>query len=48
MVDMSAQSHTIDLPAGRFHYMSWGAERTDFPTRYCYTELQVPRKAGYA
>src|SRR5690348_7222184 len=26
-----AQSHMIDLPAGRFHYLSWGAERTDLP-----------------
>src|SRR5215471_5043735 len=24
-------SQTIDLPAGRFHYLSWGAERTDLP-----------------
>jgi N-formylmaleamate deformylase len=26
-----AQSHMLDLPAGRFHYLSWGAERTDLP-----------------
>jgi len=25
------RSHSIDLPAGRFHYLSWGAERTDLP-----------------
>lgn len=24
-------SHTIDLPAGRFHYLSWGVERADLP-----------------
>ena len=24
-------SHVIDLPADRFHYLSWGAERTEFP-----------------
>jgi N-formylmaleamate deformylase len=24
-----ARSHMIDLPAGRFHYLSWGAERTE-------------------
>lgn len=28
---MTAQSHTIDLPAGRFHYLTWGAERTERP-----------------
>src|SRR5258708_21570567 len=27
-----AQSHMIDLPAGRFHYISWGAERTELPS----------------
>ncbi len=27
-----AQSHLIDLPAGRFHYLTWGAERTDRPS----------------
>lgn len=26
-----AQSHMIDLPGGRFHYLSWGAERTNLP-----------------
>ncbi|HZU66666.1 MAG TPA: alpha/beta hydrolase [Ktedonobacteraceae bacterium] len=26
-----AQSNIIDLPAGRFHYLSWGAERTELP-----------------
>ena len=25
------RSHTIDLPGGRFHYQSWGAERHDLP-----------------
>jgi len=25
------RSHSIDLPAGRFHYLSWGAERTELP-----------------
>ncbi|HLH63718.1 MAG TPA: alpha/beta hydrolase [Ktedonobacteraceae bacterium] len=29
--ETQAQSHTIDLPAGRFHYLSWGAERTELP-----------------
>jgi N-formylmaleamate deformylase len=27
-----AQSHMIDLPAGRFHYLSWGAEQTELPS----------------
>src|SRR5579863_4466508 len=27
-----AHSHMIDLPAGRFHYLSWGAERTELPS----------------
>lgn len=27
----TTQSHTIDLPAGRFHYLSWGAERSELP-----------------
>lgn len=31
-LDPIAQSHTVDLPAGRFHYISWGAERTELPT----------------
>lgn len=25
----SAQSHMIDLPAGRFHYLSWNSEQTE-------------------
>ena len=32
MVDTSAKSHMIDLPAGRFHYLSWGAERVELPS----------------
>ncbi len=32
MVDTSAQSHMIDLPAGRFHYLSWGAEQVELPS----------------
>jgi pimeloyl-ACP methyl ester carboxylesterase len=32
MVDTSAQSHMMDLPAGRFHYLSWGAEQSEFPS----------------
>jgi len=31
MVETSAQSHMIDLPAGRFHYVSWGAEQIELP-----------------
>jgi pimeloyl-ACP methyl ester carboxylesterase len=31
-LDVIAQSHMVDLPAGRFHYISWGAERTELPT----------------
>lgn len=31
-LERAAQSHTVDLPAGRFHYLSWGAERTELPT----------------
>jgi len=30
--DIVAQSQMIDLPAGRFHYLSWGAERTELPS----------------
>ncbi|GAC1398598.1 MAG: alpha/beta fold hydrolase [Ktedonobacteraceae bacterium] len=30
--DTRAQSHRIDLPAGKFHYLSWGAERTELPS----------------
>src|SRR5947207_5615138 len=26
-----ARSHYIELPGGRFHYLSWGAEQTDLP-----------------
>jgi len=29
---ISAQSHMIDLPDGRFHYLTWGAERADLPS----------------
>jgi N-formylmaleamate deformylase len=32
MVDTSAQSHMIALPAGRFHYLSWGAEQIELPS----------------
>jgi pimeloyl-ACP methyl ester carboxylesterase len=32
MLDTNAQSHVIDLPAGRFHYLSWGAEGSDLPS----------------
>jgi N-formylmaleamate deformylase len=28
----NAQSHLIDLPAGRFHYLSWGEESTELPS----------------
>ncbi|MDQ2903270.1 MAG: alpha/beta hydrolase [Chloroflexota bacterium] len=31
-LDTIAQSHMIDLPAGRFHYISWGAERSELPS----------------
>src|SRR5579859_3173866 len=31
-VDKIAQSHMIDLPSGRFHYLSWGAEKTELPS----------------
>jgi len=30
-LEITAQSATIALPAGRFHYLSWGAERTELP-----------------
>ena len=30
--DTSAQSLMIDLPAGRFHYVSWGAEHIELPS----------------
>lgn len=31
-LEKTAQSQVIDLPAGRFHYISWGAERTELPS----------------
>jgi pimeloyl-ACP methyl ester carboxylesterase len=31
-LDTTAQSHMIDLPAGRFHYLSWRTERTELPS----------------
>ena len=31
-LERTAQSHTVDLPAGRFHYISWGADQTELPT----------------
>src|SRR5947209_12005027 len=30
-LDTTVQSHMIDLPDGRFHYISWGADRTELP-----------------
>lgn len=30
-LDVTIQSQMIDLPAGPFHYISWGAERTELP-----------------
>src|SRR5437868_12880176 len=30
-LDTIAQSNMVDLPTGRFHYLSWGTERTDLP-----------------
>ncbi|MDQ2888234.1 MAG: alpha/beta hydrolase [Chloroflexota bacterium] len=30
-IDTTAQSQMIDLPAGRFHYLRWGAEHTERP-----------------
>jgi pimeloyl-ACP methyl ester carboxylesterase len=30
-LELHPQSHQIDLPAGRFHYLSWGAERSNLP-----------------
>lgn len=30
-LETSYQAHLIDLPGGRFHYLSWGAEHTDRP-----------------
>lgn len=29
--EVRTQSHLINLPAGSFHYLSWGAERSDLP-----------------
>src|SRR5581483_5817346 len=29
--DQDPQSHTIDLPGGRFHYLSWGTQDMDRP-----------------
>ncbi|MEO8953972.1 MAG: alpha/beta fold hydrolase [Ktedonobacteraceae bacterium] len=31
-LDKTAQSHVIDLLDGRFHYLSWGAERAELPS----------------
>ncbi len=31
MGTLDATSHMIDLPTGRFHYLSWGAGRTELP-----------------
>jgi pimeloyl-ACP methyl ester carboxylesterase len=30
--DIQAQSHFVDLPGGRFHYLSWGAEQAELPS----------------
>ncbi len=30
-LEATVQSHMIDLPDGRFHYLSWGAGRTELP-----------------
>ncbi|GHO63709.1 alpha/beta hydrolase [Ktedonobacter sp. SOSP1-52] len=30
-LEKTAQSQMIDLPSGRFHYLSWGAEQTELP-----------------
>jgi N-formylmaleamate deformylase len=30
--ETGAQSHMIDLPAGRFHYISWGAKQIELPS----------------
>jgi pimeloyl-ACP methyl ester carboxylesterase len=29
---LAIRTQTIDLPAGRFHYVTWGAERTELPS----------------
>ena len=31
-LEIRAQSHLIDLPDGRFHYLTWGAEHTERPS----------------
>jgi pimeloyl-ACP methyl ester carboxylesterase len=31
-LDVTVRSQMIDLPGGRFHYISWGADRTDLPS----------------
>src|SRR5579863_5899652 len=31
-LEKMAQSHMVNLPAGRFQYLSWGAEQTELPT----------------
>ncbi len=31
MGEMDARSHVIDLPDGRFHYLSWSEERSELP-----------------
>ncbi len=31
MTESVAQSNMVDLPTGRFHYLSWNAERDDLP-----------------
>lgn len=31
-LETRAQSHLIDLPDGRFHYLTWGAEHTERPS----------------
>ena len=31
MSETNAQSHLVDLPAGRFHYLSWGEKRNELP-----------------
>ncbi len=32
LLPTGAQAHLIDLPGGRFRYLTWGAEETDRPT----------------
>src|SRR5215467_2387103 len=31
-LNITARSQVIDLPDGRFHYLSWGVERTELPS----------------